>query len=105
MEIVSLGGRATLPPALKGACELLNLDVPAGFNVRYWKELPAPTSADGKSSSQTQTVMEEVYYDTRVVDQYVRGVRRPRLVCEKEHLLLRKQLHPKCVNFPSVRIK
>ncbi|GAB5361885.1 hypothetical protein AAMO2058_000751300 [Amorphochlora amoebiformis] len=90
IEVVSLGGRAVQPPSLLGACELVSLNVPSGFTVEYW-------GGRGRSAK-----LEREFFDIHTVDQYARDTGRPRLRCEAEAFVIRKRLHPKCVNFPQV---
>ena len=164
LEVVSLGGRATQPPHLKGACELLNLNVPSGFRVAYW---PSPEPFDEKlatSRNQSRTppetlmewieqeslaetlveevllsfileereqkevcpiacilaltinkwlpickyfldsVLDQVYFDAHMVNYYFGENKASQLICDKEHLLLRKTLHSKCINYPKVAL-
>jgi predicted Zn-dependent peptidase len=92
LEVVSLGGRGTQPPKLKGACELVNLDVAAGYTVEYW-----PEEADDSGS------VEEVYFDAELAHQYFGGISsHVRMSCSKQYFALRVPLHSKCINYPRV---
>lgn len=94
MEIVSLGGRASQPPGLKGACELVDLDAQSGYTVEYW--LPA-------GNNRPSAATEQVFFDSHTVDGYLSRVGRPRVRCGHEHFSVHQRLHSKCVNFPELR--
>lgn len=113
LEVVALGGRATQPPHLKGACEMVNLNVPSGFRVAYWPRTNASFTINKQDKVQTleewtrreseaESILEEVYFDAHTVRHYLGKSHSVSFECEKEHLLLRKKLHVKCVNYPKV---
>eukprot|EP00466_Bigelowiella_natans_P012670 jgi/Bigna1/68571/fgenesh1_pg.6_\ len=87
IEVVSLGGRATQPKSLLGACELVDLNVPNGFTVEYW------SGGDGR-----EVKLEREFFNIHTVDQYTRDTGRPKLRCDSEAFIIRNRLHPKCVN-------
>ncbi len=86
LEVVSLGGRSVQPDSLKGACELLDLNVASGFYVEYWESPGNPNST-----------IEQMFFDRHTVEKYMSAVGQPHIKCGKEHMTIRKRLHSRCV--------
>eukprot|EP01113_Clastostelium_recurvatum_P039104 TRINITY_DN5931_c0_g1_i1.p1 TRINITY_DN5931_c0_g1~~TRINITY_DN5931_c0_g1_i1.p1 ORF type:complete len:1088 (-),score=306.61 TRINITY_DN5931_c0_g1_i1:1109-4102(-) len=83
IEIVALGGKATLTPALVGACEFVNHNLFGGMSVYY---------PDGSHHDYTHDL----------VSRYLKGVgASARLSCQGEHMVISATLSPACPNYPE----